>query len=88
MYVSDSPEAHDSDILKKLAFPDGELVDSEYARLVCIISLLLSGTGPRCVRNALPTRRLLFADPQRQAGVPLLLQNANAVFGGVVGAFR
>jgi len=45
------------------------------------------GAVPRCLRNALPLRRSLFSDPQREAGVPLLMQNSNADGGGVVGAF-
>jgi len=45
------------------------------------------GAVPRCLRNVYPVRRALFTDPQRQAGVPLLLQNVNAAGGGVVGAF-
>lgn len=44
------------------------------------------GEVPRSVRNARPVIRCLFDDPQRSAGVPLLLQNRNAD-GFVVGVF-
>ena len=45
------------------------------------------GAIPRCLRNASPPRRTLFSDPQREAGMPLLIQNYNCVGGGVVAAF-
>lgn len=45
------------------------------------------GAIPRCIRNAHPVARMLFEDPQRCSGVPLLLQNANAD-GYVIGAFN
>lgn len=45
------------------------------------------GSVPRCLRGALPAERLLFQDPQRTAGVPLLLHNENPSGGLVVGAF-
>ena len=46
------------------------------------------GSVPRCLRNARPTAALLFADPQREVGVPLLLQNINPCGGMVVGGFN
>lgn len=45
------------------------------------------GSVPRCLRNARPTAATLFADPQREVGIPLLLQNINPCGGKVVGAF-
>ena len=45
------------------------------------------GSLPRCLRNARPTASSLFLDPQREAGVPLLLQNINPCGGLVIGAF-
>lgn len=45
------------------------------------------GSIPRCIRNARPTVSGLFIDPQREAGKPLLLQNANSASGLVVGVF-
>ena len=44
------------------------------------------GTIPRCIRNARPVSRVLFDDPQRVAGTPLMIQSANAD-GFVVGVF-
>ena len=46
------------------------------------------GSIPRPVRGCRPTASGLFLDPQRTAGVPLLLQNANPCGGLVVGAFN
>ena len=45
------------------------------------------GSVPRCVRNARPPASALFLDPQRHAGQPLLLQNANPALGLVLAAF-
>ena len=45
-----------------------------------------SGRVPRCIRNARPVLRMLFEDPQREVGVPLMIQNANPD-GFVIGAF-
>lgn len=45
------------------------------------------GALPRCLRGARPPAHVLFLDPQRHAGVPLLLQNANPAGGLVIGAF-
>lgn len=45
------------------------------------------GSIPRCIRNARPVARMLFEDPQRVAGTPLLIQSANAD-GFVIGVFN
>jgi hypothetical protein len=68
IYVSDQPDKHNADIIRKLAFPDGSI--------------------PRCVRNARPVASSLFSDPQREVGVPLLLQNQNPAGGLVIGGFN
>ena len=41
-----------------------------------------------CIQNAQPSRKLLFTDPQRHAGIPLIIQNLNPCGGGVVGLFN
>jgi hypothetical protein len=45
------------------------------------------GSVPRCIRNAQPTMRSIFGEPDRTVGEPLILQNANPAGGGVVGVF-
>ncbi len=47
----------------------------------------IDGSLPRCLRGAGPVERLLFMDPQRTAGVPLLVQNINPAGGLVIAAF-
>jgi len=68
VYVSDRPDEHDDEVLRRLACSGGQV--------------------PRCLRNAHPAERTLFQDPQRWAGVPLLLQNINPAGGLVVAAFH
>ena len=46
------------------------------------------GSLPRCIRNARPPAAALYLDPQRRAGDPLLLQNANPAGGLVVAVFN
>jgi hypothetical protein len=46
------------------------------------------GALPRCLRSARPVDRFLFEDPQRTAGVPLMIQNTNNAGGHVIGVFN
>ena len=41
-----------------------------------------------CIQNAQPSRQSLFTDPQRHAGIPLIMQNLNPCGGGVIGLFN
>lgn len=47
-----------------------------------------NGALPRALRSAHPVEQFLFIDPQRQTGIPLLVQNINPAGGLVVGAFH
>lgn len=47
-----------------------------------------NGALPRALRSAHPVEQFLFVDPQRQTGIPLLVQNINPTGGLVVGAFH
>jgi Raffinose synthase or seed imbibition protein Sip1 len=59
----------------------------EHDRIVLNKLAFANGMVPRCIRNALPLQSMLFRDPQREAGVPLVLQNLNPCGGFVVGVF-
>lgn len=47
-----------------------------------------NGALPRALRSAHPVEQYIFLDPQRQTGIPLLVQNINPAGGLVVGAFH